>query len=222
MISRVVGSHGPRGMRLLLSAAAGIATALAAAGSLGQPDAAVLGWLVAGGLYCAWTWAVIGRMSSRETRSHATKEDSTRVVADLVLLVGSVGSLAGVAVLLLGAQQSKDGGVPWEAVLGVACVAVSWLVVHTVFLLRYAALYYAGKPGGIDFNQDADPDYHDFAYVAFTLGMTYQVSDTSISSSEIRRAVLRQSLLAYLLGSVILATTINLVVQLASGGGSSS
>lgn len=168
---------------------------------------------MAAGLFSVWTWLVVGRMSGRDTQTHATREDSTRVVTDLVLLVGSVASLLGVGVLL--ASQKGDGP-PWEAVVGVLCVAVSWVLVHTVYLLRYAALYYSGHGGGIDFNQQAPPDYRDFAYVAFTLGMTYQVSDTSITSSEIRRTVLRHTLLSYVFGSVILATTINLVVQLAS------
>jgi uncharacterized membrane protein len=90
-------------------------------------------------------------------------------------------------------------------------VAVSWAVVHTVFTLRYAHLYFEDPVGGIDFSSDADPDYRDFAYVAFTVGMTFQVSDTEIAKRTIRRAVLAHALLSYLFGAVILAVVINVL-----------
>jgi uncharacterized membrane protein len=86
--------------------------------------------------------------------------------------------------------------------------------VQTVFISHYARLYYSHPAGGIDFNQDARPRYSDFAYLAFTIGMTFQVSDTSLQTSAFRAVALRQALLSYLLGAVILATTINLVAGL--------
>ena len=92
---------------------------------------------------------------------------------------------------------------------------VSWGVVHTVFTLRYAALYYHGEDGGVDFNEDDKPCYRDFAYLAFTIGMTYQVSDTDLTSKAVRHTALRHALLSYLLGTVIIAATINLAAGLA-------
>ena len=91
-------------------------------------------------------------------------------------------------------------------------------MVHTTYTTRYALLYYTGKPGGIDFNQGEPPAYVDFAYLAFTLGMTYQVSDTDLQTRPIRATALRHALLSYLLGAVVLATVINLVAGLGSGG----
>jgi uncharacterized membrane protein len=85
-----------------------------------------------------------------------------------------------------------------------------------VFTSHYARLYYSHPAGGIDFNQAAPPRYSDFAYLAFTVGMTFQVSDTSLQTAAARAAVLRQALLSYLLGAVILATTINLLAGLLS------
>ncbi len=215
--SGVFGPDGPRGTRLGGSAVVGVGAFVVALAPLGPTVAAVLGWILGAGVFVAWTLIVLGRLDGPAAQSHATREDSTRVVSDLILIGGSIASLLGVGVLL--ASQRGQGGAPWEAVLGVLSVVVSWVLVHTVYLLRYAALYYRGSAGGIDFNQAEPPDYHDFAYLAFTLGMTYQVSDTAISSSEFRRAVLRHTLLSYVFGSVILATTINLVVQLASPAG---
>jgi len=88
--------------------------------------------------------------------------------------------------------------------------------VHTVFALRYARLFYADPPGGIDFKNHGTepPDYRDFAYVAFTIGMTFQVSDTDIQSRIVRRTVLRHALLSFFFGAVILATTVNVIASL--------
>jgi uncharacterized membrane protein len=96
----------------------------------------------------------------------------------------------------------------------VGSVALSWSVVQTVFISHYARLYYGHPDGGIDFNQEAPPRYSDFAYLAFTVGMTFQVSDTDLKTPALRATALRQALLSYLLGAVILATTINLVAGL--------
>jgi uncharacterized membrane protein len=96
----------------------------------------------------------------------------------------------------------------------VLSVVLSWTLLHTLFTLRYARLYYEGADGGIEFNQTEPPSYGDFAYLAFTLGMTFQVSDTNLKTHLIRMTALRHGLLSYLFGSVILATMINLVAGL--------
>ncbi len=133
----------------------------------------------------------------------------------LLVLGASVASLAGVGYLLVQASSEKGAVQGLAAGLGVLSVAVSWLVVHTLFTLRYALLYYAdGK--GVDFNQKAPPRYTDFAYLAFTVGMTFQVSDTQLDTHTVRATVLRHALLSYLFGSLILAAAVNLVASLAS------
>jgi uncharacterized membrane protein len=87
-------------------------------------------------------------------------------------------------------------------------------MVHTIFTLRYARLYYVGRDGGIDFNQEQPPAYLDFAYFSFTVGMTFQVSDTDVQTPAVRRTVLRHALVSYLFGAVIVAGTINLIAGL--------
>ena len=94
-------------------------------------------------------------------------------------------------------------------------VLLSWLVVHTVFTARYARIYYTGPDGGVDFHQDEPPCYSDFAYVAFTIGATFQVSDTDLTSNEMRRTVLRHMMVSYLFGAFIIAVTVNLLAGLA-------
>jgi uncharacterized membrane protein len=102
-----------------------------------------------------------------------------------------------------------------QAGLALFSVFVSWTLVHTVFTLKYARLYYTGLAGGIDFNETGAPDYGDFAYLSFTIGMTFQVSDTNIESKQMRRTALRHAWLSFPLGAVIIATTINIVAGLA-------
>ena len=98
-------------------------------------------------------------------------------------------------------------------------IALSWFVVHTLFMLRYGSLYYSEPEGGIEFNDSGPPRYSDFAYLALTIGMTFQVSDTNLKTHALRMSALRHALLSYLFGALILATSVNLVSSLASGGG---
>jgi uncharacterized membrane protein len=174
------------------------------------------GWDAGAAFLLVWVWLTVWPMGSDQTAAYATREDPSRAVSDPVLLAAAVVSLAAVGFFLLQASSAKGATQDVLAGVGVATVALSWLVVHTVFTLRYALLYYTAHTGGIDFNQHTPPRYSDFAYLAFTLGMTFQVSDTDLQTPYIRATALRHALLSYLFGAVILATSINLVAGLAS------
>ncbi len=203
-------------VRLLVTALVAGTVGVALEPVAGPWQAPVVGWIVLAVGFSAWTWVGVAPMDAQRTREFATREDPSHLASTIILVMASMASLGGVAALL-SAGATKSGAIPQEALLGVAAVASSWVLVHLLFALHYARLYYAdpeSKP--IDFNSDAQPDYHDFAYLAFTLGMTYQVSDTALNAKAVRRTALRHSLLSYLLGAVVLACTINLVVQLAS------
>src|SRR5205823_680155 len=133
------------------------------------------------------TWLLVGPMTDEQARYHATRaheEDATRRASQVVVLLASIGSLAGVGYLLI--AESAGGGDLSAATVGILSVAASWFSVHTIYALRYARLYYTGAAGGINFNQDEEPNYVDFAYLAFTIGMTYQVSDTNLQTRRIR------------------------------------
>jgi uncharacterized membrane protein len=177
--------------------------------------APAVGWIAAALVYLLWTWGVIGRLDEAETSRYATREDRSRVAAEVVLLSSSLASFGAIALILLESSSAK--GVTKALLVGLALstIALSWLMVTTVFTLRYAHLYYSDTPGGISFNQDDHPKYTDFAYLAVTIGATYQVSDTNIETHTIRMTALRHSLLSYLLGVVVLATSINLISGLA-------
>jgi uncharacterized membrane protein len=127
----------------------------------------------------------------------------------------STGSTGSKNLLYAGAEKLTSGSLGSAADVGDA-VVLSWGMVHTVFTARYARLYYTGTDGGIDFNSYDPPGYADFAYVAFTIGMTFQVSDTDLQTKAMRRTALRHALLSYLCGAVVIAVTINLLAGLAN------
>jgi uncharacterized membrane protein len=155
-------------------------------------------------------------MDATQTANHATREDPSKRVTQLLVLGASVASLVAVGYLLVHASTATGAAQAFAAGLGVLSVVISWLVVHTLFTLRYALLYYTGEEHGVDFNQTAPPRYADFAYLAFTVGMTFQVSDTTLTTHALRSTALRHALLSYLFGSLILAATVNLVASLAT------
>ncbi len=154
-------------------------------------------------------------MDGERTAAYATRQDPTSAITSTIVAFASLASLGGVGYLLIAESSSGRRAVVATGV-GVLSVVASWVMVHTLAMLRYARLYYSDQPGGIDFNQKDPPCYADFAYLAFTIGMAYQVSDTAIQSTLIRVTALRQALVSYLLGSVIVATTVNLVAGLVS------
>lgn len=200
--------------RLLIALAVGAVSAGISAW-LGPWDLAPLtGWGAAAVVLLGLVWLAVGRLDGEGTARLAAQEDPTAATSDLLLLAAAVVSLFAVGLAMVRASQPGSPAAIGRIALGVVSVLLSWTVVHTVYALRYADLYYSGVPGGIDFNQPELPSYADFAYLAFTLGMTYQVSDTALRAAPIRRTALRHALLSYLFGSVILAVAINLVANL--------
>ena len=183
---------------------------------LGHAQLALVGgWVATGTAWCALVWFSVRRMDGDATKDHSQVEDSGRAASGFGLLTASVASLAGVGQLLVAGSQEGSSGIV-EDLLGLAAVFTSWFTVHLVWSLRYARLYYGEGDRGIDFPQDDSPDYRDFVYLAYCLGMTYQVSDTDLTTKVVRRAVTRHTLLSYLFGAVVVACSINLVVQLTS------
>jgi uncharacterized membrane protein len=174
----------------------------------------LVGWDVAAAVYVAWTWTTIWRRDPASTAHLALREDPGRATADALLLFASVASILAVGLVITAGRSGGSTERNAHAALAVASVVLSWTVVQTVFTSRYARLYYSRPTGGIDFNQETPPRFSDFAYLAFTVGMTFQISDTNLQTPAMRATVLRQALLSYVLGAVILATVINLVAGL--------
>ena len=200
-------------MRVLSCAGIGVVAGLAAAAVSTWQVATLLAWDVTALLFCVWVWLAVHGANAATTERIATREDSSRPAAEVILIAASLASLLGVGFALLKASTEAGTAEAVTTAVAVLTVAFSWLAVHTIFTLRYAHLYYR-EGGGIDFHANDRPAYRDFAYVAFTLGMTYQVSDTNLTSQSIRAAALRHALLSYVFGITVIAMTINVVASL--------
>jgi uncharacterized membrane protein len=198
--------------RLLICLGGGIVAAGLTAVA-GIPEAAgLVGWIVAAGGLLLLVWRISWPRDSEATKRLAEEEGRTRVT-DTVVLVAAVISLAAVVEALVRSGSQDAVGVA-TVVLGVLVVILSWALVNTVFALKYARLYYSGGDGGIDFGQREPPTYSDFAYLAFSVGMTFAVPDTQLTDTSIRKVGLGHGLLSYLFGTIVIAVAVNLVTNL--------
>ena len=204
----------PARRRLLSAIFVGVLAVVVISAFAAWQITALIAWCSAAGTFAGITGVTILSADSERTRMIATRDDDTRVTADLTIIVASIASLVGVGFLLLKASATKGLATAAMTGLGVVSVVLAWCLVHVTFTLRYADLYFS-EAGGIDFNGDEAPDYRDFAYLAFTIGMTYQVSDTALSTKVVRRTALRHALLSYVFGTAIIAITISTVAGIA-------
>ncbi len=201
--------------RLTLMVAVGVVVAVVTALTAGPRWAASVGWAAACAVYVVTAFPLL-RADADRTARWGAREDPQRTTSDLLLVGASGASVVAILVVLSTARGLHGTAQDLAAALGVVSVLLSWLLVQTLFTLRYAELFYSGTPGGVDFNQPEPPRYTDFAYFAVTVGMTYQVSDTTITSSTIRATTLRHALLSFFFGTVVIASVINLVAGLGS------
>jgi uncharacterized membrane protein len=214
---RSLGWHAPALRRAVILASIGLIVALAVLRFIEWELAVVVGWDAAALTFLIAMCPIIIRADSSHTELLATREDVTRGTAAVLLVGAGVASLLGVGFAL--SLAGRQSGSMRVLLIGIAMLTVllSWTVVNTVFTLRYADLQYRSTAGGIGFGGQSEqgrPTYGDLAYVAFTIGMTYQVSDTAISDRRIRGTVLSHALLSYLFGVVIVAGSVNLIAGL--------
>ena len=203
--------HTPALVRVGVATLLGLVTGWIALRWVRWQFAALVGWDTIALTVLLAVWPLIVTFDCERTAALSTREDETRGTAGLLELGAATGSLVGVFYTLQ--QASELAGIARAVMTAAAMltIVVSWTLVNTVFTLRYAHLHFTSKVGGLDFHGETPPDYRDFAYLAFTVGMTYQVSDTEVRDPAIRRLVLRQALLSYLFGAFIIAATINVV-----------
>lgn len=213
---RVLGWHAPAMRRAVTVLVVGLAGTLALLAYAPWELAVVAGWDAAAVTFLGSVWHVIVRADGPDTERLATQEDDTHATATLLLVAVCMASLLGV-IFVLGLAGDRTGALRATFIaVAAATVTLSWTVLNTIYTLRYAHFYYGPARGGIEFTTDtvAPPNYRDFAYVAFTVGMTYQVSDTALRNPQTRRSVLSHAILAYIFGVVIVAGAINLIAGL--------
>jgi uncharacterized membrane protein len=203
-------------------ARAAISSAVAVALGLGLVVGLRISWRVAaltawdaGGLsLLLLAWMTIAMSSPETTHERAAAEDPGRTAVYALVLLSSGASLLATTALVRRARLIAGNQAEALVALCLANVALCWALTHTAFTLRYAHLYYREDDegvGGVEFPGGARPSYFDFAYLAFTIGMCFQVSDTSVSSPQIRRAVLLHATLSFIYNTAILAFVLNLV-----------
>ncbi|WP_316805863.1 DUF1345 domain-containing protein [Pedobacter agri] len=173
----------------------------------------MFGWDVFCLLLISLHWYMFFNTSASETHLKARMQDETRGEIFAIVVVSTFAGLLAVVLLLI----NKDIE-PVDLIVAISGMFLSWFLVHTTFGMRYAHLYYGdsetNKGSGLDFPGDDEPDFIDFAYFSFVLGMTFQVSDVEISSRKIRRLSLLHSLIAFIFNTVIVALTINALAGL--------
>ena len=159
--------------------------------------------------YVGWTWATLGPMDAAQTARFARREDPTHAGTAILVVTAALGSLASIILVLI---HHDDTARLVGTLIG---IVASWATIHTLFATHYARLYFTDPVGGVDFHQSDPPLYTDFAYVAFTVGMSFAISDTDLFGSRMRRPALLHALLSYLFGTVIVALLINLLAGVA-------
>jgi uncharacterized membrane protein len=216
---RWLGWYAPAMRRAVVVSSVGLLVVAVLVWFLPWGMALVAGWDAAALTFLVSIWPIIGRADGAHAAQLATGEDETRGTAAVLLVGASVASLLGVGFAL--DLAGRQGGPVRVLLIGdaVLTVVLSWTVVNTVYTLRYADLHYRSREAGIAFGDpegQEQPTYRDFAYVAFTIGMCYQVSDTTVRDPRIRGTVLAHAFLSYLFGVVIVAGSVNLIAGLLS------
>jgi uncharacterized membrane protein len=182
--------------RVLVGAAGGvIAAAITLLAGASWSVTALSATDVASLVFVVWVWVRIARLDAAGTARVARREDESRTAAEAVLVAAGTASLIAVVFTFAQAGRASAPARGWLAALAIVSIAVAWTAVHTVYLLRYARLYYSPPEGGVDFHGEAT-DYLDFAYLALSIGMTFQVSDTDLTSKRVRRVTLHHALLS--------------------------
>jgi uncharacterized membrane protein len=170
-------------------------------------------------------WIIIFSSHPREVRKIAKLQDSSRSFLFIFITTAAVASLGAIVYLLKSTKGLHDLEKNEHILLSITAVVISWWLLHTIYTLRYAHLYYdpavdvdgvTSDCGGLQFPGKADPDYLDFVYFAFVVGMTFQVSDVNIMSRRIRRVCIVHAILSFAFNTAILALSINVISGMVS------
>jgi uncharacterized membrane protein len=174
---------------------------------------ALSGWDAALVLYVIIVFTTVARAEVKSIKQHAGEQDEGRL--SLLFLTGAAGIASlGAIVAELGSQSGSR--TPGQIALAIATIALSWAFVHIIFAVHYAHEFYGEghSQSGLDFPEGTkEPDYADFMYFSFVIGMTSQVSDVTISSPEIRNTVLAHGILSFFFNVTLLALTINIAAS---------
>jgi uncharacterized membrane protein len=175
----------------------------------------LVGWDIGVGLYLILAFTLMARSDVHRLKRRAANQDEGNMAILFLTVAAAIASLGAIfAELGTAAGQTRQ---PGQLILATVTVVMSWAFIHSIFALHYAHEYYGeGRDrqiGGMAFPDDSAPDYWDFTYFAFTIGMCAQVSDVTVSSKSIRRTVLTHSIISFLFNAALLALTVNIAAS---------
>lgn len=185
-----------------------------------EPTRSILSLDIGGVLFLALTWHMMMRADLSRMRQRAREQDQGKLTVTALAVGAAVFSMTAITVELQGMKDLSRHEVPLHLALVVLSILCSWLVTQTVFALHYAHAYYGNAEdpavhrGGLEFPGTMSPDYWDFLYFAFTIGMTFQTSDVVVRSRAIRRLTLAHAVLSFLFNTVIVALSVNIAAGL--------
>ncbi|MGB8687875.1 MAG: DUF1345 domain-containing protein [Microcoleus sp.] len=188
-------------------------------------------WSLSTRILCIWdagmicflasTWVLMVQAIPKKMRRNAQSQDEGRLVILSLITAAACASILAIALILREAKGKDVSVVIPQVILAVVTIIGSWLLVHTIFAMHYAHEYYQdhktqsnSQAGGLDFPEDIEPDYWDFLYFSFVIGMTSQVSDVQITSRSLRRLALLHSILSFFFNTAIVAMSINIIAGL--------
>lgn len=203
--------------RIIAAAAIGIAAFFLQPGRMWVSDETriIVGWDAGAIVYLVFAWIIIAQADRKTTRTHTQSQDQNGYVIFLFVVAASCASVVAIIFML---HAIKGLAIA----LSIVALVSSWLLIHTLFAFHYARRYYApdkreqSHAGGLDFPGDREPDYLDFAYYSFVVGMTSQVSDVSVLSRSMRRLTTIHSILSFFFNIVILAMNVNIIASILS------
>ncbi len=177
----------------------------------------MIGWDVFSVCMIVMTWITFFITTAKQIRIQSKVQDPNRSIVFILILISTLASFLTV-ILLIVSKKGDPTGFSWHLPIAVAGMLFSWILIHTGFTLRYAHIFYGDHKtepnthaGGLDFPGDTLPDYLDFAYFSFVLGMTFQVSDVQITSKRFRRLALLHGLISFSFDTTMIALTINIL-----------
>jgi uncharacterized membrane protein len=198
--------------RTFISIAIGIVGFFLLPGSLRLVTRLSIGWDIFVAFYLILVYTLVFRSGLVHIRRNAILQDDGRF---LILLITALGAFASIAAIVLGLDETHRSGP--ELALATVTIALSWAAVHTTFALHYAHEFYRGtKPGGLDFpkgHEDEDPDYWDFVYFSFVIGMTAQVSDVGVTDRIIRRTATVHGIISFVFNTALVALMVNIAAS---------
>ncbi len=175
------------------------------------------------GIYCllVLTFVMMFKATPQSMRLNAKREYQGRLAIFILIIAAACASVLAIGFLLANKKGISTMLLTLHVILAVTTIVGSWLLVHTIFALQYARSYYQNHEssseeiaGGLDFPSDREPDFWDFLYFSFVIGMTSQVSDVETTSRNMRRLALLHGVLSFFFNTTILAMSINIIASL--------